>query len=143
MIHYGLRCEGAHAFDAWFRTSDDCDAQIERGAVNCPTCGSATVAKRPMAPALTRGEKAAADDTARLDDASGRELRAASAAARQEAIARTRDVGTAFAATARAMAEGRTAQEAIRGQATLREIHGLAADGIGVLCLPSAPETMN
>ncbi|WP_029058595.1 DUF1178 family protein [Stappia stellulata] len=53
MIRYQLRCTDGHAFEAWFRGSDDFEAQKGRGLVACPTCGSSDVEKALMAPAVS------------------------------------------------------------------------------------------
>ena len=36
MIRYALRCDGDHAFEAWFGASADYDDQAARGLVECP-----------------------------------------------------------------------------------------------------------
>nr|WP_321443479.1 DUF1178 family protein [uncultured Cohaesibacter sp.] len=53
MIKYSLRCDQNHQFEGWFRNSDDCEAQIHDGFLECPFCGSASVAKSLMAPRVT------------------------------------------------------------------------------------------
>ncbi|MBS8262093.1 DUF1178 family protein [Roseibium polysiphoniae] len=53
MIRYALSCDADHAFDGWFRNSDDFDKQCERELVSCPFCGSAHVQKTLMAPAVS------------------------------------------------------------------------------------------
>lgn len=52
MIRYALRCMCGAAFEAWFKNSAACDAQLESGAVLCPTCGGAEVSKAIMAPSI-------------------------------------------------------------------------------------------
>ena len=55
MIVFDLECHGgAHRFEGWFKSSDDFADQQDRGLVACPHCGSADVAKAPMAPRLSR-----------------------------------------------------------------------------------------
>lgn len=54
MIHYDLRCSADHCFDGWFRDSSGFDAQVAAGLVECPTCGSTTVSKQLMAPAIAK-----------------------------------------------------------------------------------------
>jgi len=60
MIRYTLRCDAGHAFEGWFRGSDDFDTQCARGLVTCPTCGSAAVDKALMAPAVATARARAA-----------------------------------------------------------------------------------
>lgn len=68
MIRYALRCEAEHAFEGWFRSSDDFDSQASRGLVACPECGSTHVERALMAPAVATGRakdaRAAAVQTA-------------------------------------------------------------------------------
>jgi len=46
VIRFSLRCDGDHAFDAWFRNNDDFEAQAARRLVECPHCGSGNVPRR-------------------------------------------------------------------------------------------------
>ncbi len=52
MIHYHLRCANGHAFDGWFSNSAGFEAQRDRGLLECPECGSASVERALMAPAI-------------------------------------------------------------------------------------------
>ena len=59
MIVFDLECSGgfaggAHRFEGWFKSSDDFVSQQSRGLIACPHCGSAEIAKAPMAPRLSR-----------------------------------------------------------------------------------------
>ena len=54
MIVFDLCCPDGHRFEGWFASSDDFAGQRDRGLVECPQCGSAEVAKAPMAPAVPR-----------------------------------------------------------------------------------------
>lgn len=54
MIHYDLHCTTGHRFDGWFRDSGGFDAQVAAKLVECPVCGSTTVSKRLMAPAIAK-----------------------------------------------------------------------------------------
>jgi len=55
MIVYDLECRaGGHRFEGWFGSSEDFDAQAERGLVTCPECSSGDIAKAVMAPAVGR-----------------------------------------------------------------------------------------
>ncbi len=59
MIRYSLSCDAGHAFETWFRNSDECDSQCAQGLVACPICGSAAVGKSLMAPAVSTSRKKA------------------------------------------------------------------------------------
>ena len=54
MIRYALTCEKGHGFEAWFGSGEAFDRQAETNSVLCPVCGSAEVAKAPMAPHVAR-----------------------------------------------------------------------------------------
>src|SRR4051812_10581069 len=60
MIRYALACEQAHEFESWFPSAEGYDAQVLRGLVACPLCGSAKVEKQIMAPSIGRKDKAPA-----------------------------------------------------------------------------------
>lgn len=67
MISYTLRCSNGHAFDGWFRGSDDFDKQLEGGLLTCPVCGDATLSKALMAPNVStaRSKEQAAQEVHR------------------------------------------------------------------------------
>ena len=54
MIVFDLSCADGHRFEGWFASGEAFAVQRERGLVECPHCGSAEVAKAPMAPAVPR-----------------------------------------------------------------------------------------
>ena len=117
----GQRCE------SWFGSNDDYEAQRERGILACPVCGSAKLAKAPMAPAVPRkGSQSAM---------------AAVAEVQKEMLKDSRWVGEKFVETARAIHSGEADAERVHGQATLGEARGLIAEGVPVcpLLLPVVP----
>jgi hypothetical protein len=131
VIRYSLCCAEGHEFESWFRDSEAYDRQAAQGAIACPACGSARVAKAIMAPNVARHAGAPADDpSAALRAMIGR-LRAA--------IAATEDVGDAFADEARRIKDGEVEERAIRGRASLEEAKALIEDGIDILPIPGAP----
>nr|WP_321985486.1 DUF1178 family protein [uncultured Lichenicoccus sp.] len=52
MIHYQLRCSAGHGFEGWFRDAAGFDEQSARGLLNCPDCGTQSVTRAMMAPAV-------------------------------------------------------------------------------------------
>lgn len=126
MIRYALTCENDDAFEGWFASSADYDAQEERGLVECPVCGSKAVRKAPMAPAVakSRGETPT----------------------RGEVIAKVREhirdtydyVGDGFAAEARAIHDGDAPDRPIWGEASPVEAKAMAEEGLPVAPLPAA-----
>jgi hypothetical protein len=138
MIRYALVCDQSHEFEGWFAAASDFDGQAERGQIECPVCGSHTVRKQIMSPAVAgakkRGEAAA-------------ETPGAKQAMMMEAMARVRAhvedtfdyVGDTFAREARAIHEGKSEDRGIYGEATPAEVKGLVEDGVPVAALPPAP----
>ena len=60
MIRYALKCDQAHEFEAWFKSSDAFEAQIRRKLLTCPECGDGAIEKAIMAPAVARRDKGGA-----------------------------------------------------------------------------------
>lgn len=145
-----LQCEHAHVFEGWFGSEDDFCAQLERGLVSCPMCGSAHVSKKPSAPRLNLGAtrdaaEAAAPAGPGQPVAGGQglpaDLQAAWLAMARRVLAETEDVGRRFAEEARRMHYGEVAQRGIRGQASREETEALLDEGISVMPLP-LPESL-
>lgn len=134
MIRYSLCCAEGHEFESWFKDSAAFDRQAEQGAIACPICGSARVAKAIMAPHVAR-------DVARAAPAEdeGAALRAMVGRLREAITAVTEDVGEAFPEEARRMQDGEAEQRAIRGRASLAEAKALIDEGIDILPFPGAP----
>lgn len=135
MIRYALTCDHDHGFEAWFASSSDYDAQVERGLVACPVCGSGQVRKQIMAPAVSGVKKAAEPDRAKMQTLmmqAAREVRAH--------VEQNFDyVGDAFAREARDIHEGRAEKREIYGEATPAEVKKLKDDGVPCAPLPAAP----
>jgi hypothetical protein len=134
MIVYDLVCDAAHRFEAWFGSSSDYDDQLQRGLLSCPMCGSASVGKAVMAPAVpAKSNQKAASQSLTNDDPMARLLML------QRAFEANSDyVGDRFAAEARAIHEaGET--RSVHGEATPDEVKALREDGISLLPLPFRP----
>jgi len=144
MIRYALACDQAHEFEGWFARSADFDAQAADGLVECPVCGSKSVQKQIMAPAVAGAKKRGAP-------ASGPEGGPGAPEGRRqmmmEAMAHVRRhveenfdyVGDTFAREARAIHEGKSEDRGIYGEATPAEVKGLVEDGVPVAALPPEP----
>ena len=158
MIVFDLECrDGAHRFEGWFKSSDDFARQQQRGLVACPHCGSAEVAKAPMAPRLARkgNQLAAPTPTASVETTPATLPAIASpklppeavammhalAAMQAEAIKESQWVGDSFAEESRAMHYGERDAATIHGQATRDEAEELWDEGILIapLLIPIAP----
>lgn len=158
MISFDLRCEAAHVFEVWFRSSADYADQSERRLIACPVCGSDAVTKAAMAPnvgvkgnAVVTNRRPAqevlppADPPTMIAGAAPaippamqamQAMLAMVASAQAEVLPRSKWVGRKFAEEARAIHDaGETGETIIHGQATPDEAQALADDGIAVLPL--------
>ena len=151
MIRYALTCDKGHAFESWFASADGFDTQRAAGLVQCPVCGSASVSKSIMAPALS---KRAAATTAASEPAEAKQpvailsereqaMRAMLRSLREH-VTKTADyVGPRFADEARRMHEGDIEHRSIYGEASALEAKALVDDGIEVHALPVMPDDRN
>lgn len=146
MIVFDLCCAaGDHRFEAWFASSDSFADQQTRGLIGCPVCGDSDVRKAVMAPRI--GAKSnqqvvtaptMPEQPAPAGDVSTELVRrvvAEIAAKQAEMLPQSRWVGRDFADAARAMHEGRAAQDLIHGQASPGEAQALRDDGIAAMPL--------
>jgi len=143
MIRYTLKCDKEHSFDSWFSSAAAFDALLAKGMVSCTICGSATVEKALMAPAVRPARKAAAAEATKPEaplSAPQTGIEEAFAAMRQAVEANSDYVGVNFVSEARAMHEGAKPERAIHGEARLDEAKALLDDGIPVMPLPFLPK---
>ena len=144
MIKYSLGCLEGHEFESWFPDSAAYETQRKRGFVACPECGSTSVDKAIMAPAVVGGERSQpVAPSGALLDAKRREACEMLARLRQAIEANTVDVGTRFPELARAIHAGDEPERAIRGRASLEEARDLIAEGVGVLPIPALADELN
>ena len=153
MIVFDLSCPDGHRFEGWFGSSEDFAGQKTRGLVTCPHCGSAEVAKAPMAPAVpAKGNQRASAPEPKKPMSGGkippevRKAMEALAKAQTKALESSRWVGEDFAEESRAMHYGEKGLEAIHGKATLKEAKDLLDEGISVAPLPfpiAEPDEIN
>lgn len=156
MIVFDLHCEHGHRFEGWFGSSSDYEDQKARGLVSCPECGSATVAKAPMAPAVPAKGNAQVDAPLAKDDARPvsnvpmteevQKAMKALAKAQEKALKNSTWVGDKFAEQSREMHYGERDEAPIHGQATLEEAKSLVDEGVPVAPLPfpvAPPEELN
>jgi hypothetical protein len=138
-----LRCGAGHAFEGWFASEEDYGSQRERGLLDCPLCGDATVMRLPSAPRLNlSGAQAPAPTSAEAPAAESRMTPHPAAVRLVEAVAEllrnAEDVGPRFAEEARRIHYGESEAKAIRGQTTPQEREALSEEGIEVFTLPVA-----
>jgi hypothetical protein len=131
MIIFDLKCGSqGHVFEAWFASSAAFEEQQGRGLVACPLCGSAEVAKAPMAPAVpAKGNRAPSLQQAK-------DILAAAASAQKRLLESSEAVGERFADEARAIHLGEAEARAIHGHATPAEAESLIEEGVPIAPLP-------
>ena len=136
MIRYALQCDLDHGFEAWFGGSADYDDQAARGLVSCPFCGSTSVSKQIMAPAVAGTRKTApAPDPAKMQGMMMQMAREVRSHVEQNFDY----VGDSFAREARDIHEGRSEKREIYGEATPAEVKKLKEDGVPCAPLPPLP----
>lgn len=146
MIVFDLCCAaGDHRFEAWFASSDSFADQQARGLIGCPVCGDSDVKKAVMAPRIgAKSNQLAVQAPPTRDGAAAtgeispelvRKVIGAIAAQQAEMLPQSRWVGRDFAAAARAMHEGRAADDLIHGQASPQEAQALRDEGIAAMPL--------
>ncbi len=142
MILYTLRCDREHTFEAWFRSSADYDRAAKAGDNVCPVCGSATVEKALMAPAVAGTKKNERMSLAAPDPRSA-VMREALREFRRKVTEGADYVGDKFAEEARKIHYEEVEAHGIYGEASLDEAKALAEEGIGFHPLPPLPEDRN
>lgn len=152
MIRYNLVCDAGHGFESWFPSSDSYDAQAARGLVTCPVCGTASVSKALMAPALSRSDRAPMPVPAVVQPNEApvtmiaepeRRMRAMLRALRDHVAATAEHVGPRFPEEARKIHYGEAEGRSIYGQASPDEARALIEEGIDVAPLPTMPDDRN
>lgn len=166
MIRYSLQCDKGHAFEGWFRSSDDYDRQRKRRLVTCPSCGATKVTKAIMAPNVVTSEKAKTSrrkkvrEVAAVQQATAppaeapsqslaispeqRELVRRMRVLRDEMLKSSDYVGPKFAEEARRLhGQEQTPERGIHGEASPDEVKSLIEDGIDVLPIPVLPDDTN
>jgi hypothetical protein len=142
---FDLRCRHDHAFEGWFASDDDFQAQLARGLLRCPLCDDAEVRRLPSAPRLNlSGAQAPSSPPAPAAAPAGEtqavarpgDLQAAWLQAVRELVDKTEDVGERFAEEARRIHYGETPQRGIRGQASPEERQALREEGIETVAIP-------
>ena len=128
MIRYDLKCSKGHRFNSWFGSSTDYDKLMTAKMVSCAVCGDLDVTKAIMAPRISKGERPLSAPASPAEQAV-KELR-------KKIESNADNVGTNFAAEARAIHDGDAPERPIYGEAKIEEAKALVDDGIPVAPLP-------
>ncbi len=155
MIKYQLICSTNHEFEGWFRNSADYDDQAGNGLLSCPICGTDSVTKAIMAPAISKGKSVKREQTGPKTGASDGQLFTPDAnklaAIKDDIIAaaqRAREyveknfdyVGEDFPEEARRIHYGEGTERNIYGEATGKEVKDLVEEGVEIAPLPTPKE---
>ena len=142
MIRYELSCDNGHAFEGWFGSADDFDRQQKMALVSCPTCDSAHVAKRLMAPSVSTARKKQQRQDLAVQTGQ-REMMTKLREIVSTIRANSEDVGERFPEEARKIHYGETEQRGLIGRATAEEVRDLLEEGVDVAPLPVLPDDTN
>ena len=143
MIRFGLNCDKEHDFEAWFRNSEDFEAQKEGGLIVCPQCGSKDVRKALMVPAISSGKSAEKPQMALGMSEEQKRALAQLKALSQKVREKADYVGDKFAEEARKIHFGEVDARGIYGEATAEEAKSLVDDGVEFMPLPVFPDDHN
>jgi len=147
MIRYSLVCSNAHEFEGWFRSSEDFDTQSSAGLCACPQCGSTSVGKALMRPAVSTSEAktvvAAEPATAVEIPPEAREFIEKLKEIKAAMLEKSEDVGTRFAEEARRIHFGESPARTVHGEASQEDARALMEEGIDILPLPILPGERN
>ena len=142
MIRYELSCDNGHTFEGWFGSADDFDRQQKMALVSCPTCGSAHVAKRLMAPSVSTARKKEKRQEMVMQ-AGQKEMMNKLREIVTTIRANSEDVGERFPEEARKIHYGETEQRGLIGKASATEVRDLLDEGIEIAPLPVLPDDTN
>ena len=142
MIRYELSCDNGHAFEGWFGSADDFDRQQKMALVSCPSCGSAHVAKRLMAPSVSTARKKQQRQELAVQTGQ-REMMTKLREIVSTIRANSEDVGERFPEEARKIHYGEAEQRGLIGRATADEVRDLLEEGVDVAPLPVLPDDTN
>ncbi len=145
MVNYTLLCAKQHSFASSFRDSDTYADLRRRRRIACPVCGSSSITKAPMAPAVStsrgRGKSPAQVSGGKTTDAD--RARKALSALRKHVESTATDVGQTFPEEARKMHSGETEKRSIYGEASIAEARELREEGVPCLPLPWSSRDAN
>jgi hypothetical protein len=147
MIRYALSCARGHQFEAWFGSGADYERAAAAGENSCPFCGSTSVEKAPMAPAIGGKSRQVATANEKVTLAAPDPRQAAFREAlkdfRRKLTENADYVGERFAEEARKIHYNEVEPHGIYGEATVEEAERLAEEGVTFQPMPPLPEDHN
>ena len=165
MVIYDLVCSNSHAFEGWFKNSDDFAKQVSSKLLRCPICDNASIERKlstlNVASSVSRSsrndpvknlQKSAPTDLGKAKTNANSDVNVATKAISElmrlitpeEKIAAVRnfvetnfeDVGSDFSEEVRKIHYGESEQRGIHGKATAEEVTDLEEEGISTLSIP-------
>jgi hypothetical protein len=159
MIRYALVCDRKHEFEIWFANSADYDKQRKRDLVECPACGSTSVEKAIMAPAIASTRKRMQEpimsneslpapvpeqpSPVAMMSPQEQEFRTKLKELREHLVKNADNVGKKFPEEARKMHYGEIEHRSIYGEASPDDARELHEEGIEFHPLPALPDEKN
>lgn len=147
MISFSLICDKGHEFEGWFSNSAAFDEQSKKGILECPVCGSHSITKGLMAPAIPAKSNTKGDTKSPVfagqQDPKMAELVEQVRQLRNHVESTADYVGDKFPEEARKIHYEEAEKRGIYGEASLEEARDLIEEGVGVLPIPSVPEDHN
>jgi hypothetical protein len=155
MICFSLTCAQDHFFEGWFRSNDDFNAQQKKLLITCPACGSSSIGKALMTPAIsTMHTSHLVCEESQLQADHQESVTLSQGQNQQEIMQQMRVlakklkegaeyVGDRFASEARKIHDGESDARGIYGEATLSEVQSLVDDGIDFMPVPIFPDDYN
>ena len=150
MINYSLICKNDHKFEAWFRSYEDFNKQIDTGLLSCPYCGNQKIQKALMAPAVqtSKNKKTIKNETNKRIDKktintnisetsiNNEQVRLALKMIKNYVEKNCQNVGENFAEEARKISKGQAESRNIYGKASKEETEKLQDEGIEIASIP-------
>lgn len=143
MIKFSLACGEGHEFEAWFQSGAVYETQAASGQVVCPNCGSHSVDKAIMAPAIAKRAEREPSRPSQQPSIPTDEMHRRLRKIRDEIHAKAEYVGGRFAEEARKIHFDESEPRGIYGEASADEVKELAEDGIPFAPVPRLPEDFN
>jgi hypothetical protein len=135
---FNLNCSRQHAFEGWFASAEEFDAQLAAGDVQCPLCGSVAITKALSAPRLNLGAEPPREPRQVAAMPTPEQMHALFLKMAREIVANTDDVGERFAEEARRIHYKEAPERGIRGVTSKEDAEALEEEGINVMPMPFA-----
>ncbi len=141
MVIYNLLCKKKHSFEGWFPSFEEFQKQADKKLISCPTCGTTRVEKVPHACAVHVKKEQSPTPAKKPEPAppsppTAAEFKEMLIKVHHYVKQNFEDVGPRFAAEARQIHKGESAERPIHGTATMKEVKELAEDGVPCIPLP-------